>query len=373
MNDPYEILEVPRDASPDEVKRAYRRQARQSHPDANPDDPAAEARFKELAAAYEILSDPAKRERFDRYGNAEGFDIGNPFGSGPGGIGDLFEAFFGGGGGFGGPGRPAPGGPQRGPDLEVTATLDLRDAVFGRDCDVTVRTAVACKDCGGAGAQPGTSIHGCPECEGVGEMRSVRQTVLGQIVTAAPCRACGGTGEVIEAPCATCAGDGRVIQDSTITVTVPQGVDNGNTLRLTGRGAVGPRGGPPGDLFVRIRVRPDKRFERDGIDLIEHRPVSVSQAALGARLLIETLDDPTELLIPPGTQSGRVITIKGKGVPRLNGRGRGNLLVVVDVVIPTSLTEEEEQLFRRFAELRGDEVGMADRGFLDWIRDTIQK
>ncbi len=372
MEDLYELLEVDPDASAEEIKRSYRRLAMQYHPDANPGDEVAEARFKQIAAAYEVLSDPDRRARYDRFGTTGGFDIGDPFGSGPGGLGDLFEAFFGGAGPFGG-GRVQPRGPQRGPDIQVVATLDLREAVSGVQRDLTFQTALSCEDCTGTGAQPGTSVERCGECEGSGEVRSVRQTVLGQIVTAAPCRRCGGVGEVVEAPCATCDGDGRVLRDLTITTDIPAGVDTGTTLRLTGRGAAGPRGGPPGDLYVRIDVRPHERFDRDGIDLVERRRVSVSQATLGARLLIDTLGDPADLTIPPGTQHGTVITLKGHGVPRLNGRGRGNLRVVVEVVVPTDLSEEESELYQRLAELRDEEVGMADRGFKDWIRDALQR
>ena len=372
MDDLYELLEVDRDAGAEEIKRSYRRLAMRYHPDANPGDEAAEARFKQIAAAYEVLSDPERRARYDRYGTTGGFDIGDPFGSGPGGLGDLFEAFFGGASPFGAS-RPQQRGPQRGPDIEVVASLDLREAVAGVQRDLTFRTALACADCVGTGAQPGTTIERCTECEGSGEVRSIRQTVLGQIVTAAPCRRCGGTGDVLEAACASCEGEGRILQDVTITTDIPAGVDTGTTLRLTGRGAVGPRGGAPGDLYVRIEVREDERFERNGIDLIERRRISVSQAALGARLLIDTLDDPTDLMIPPGTQHGHVIPLKGKGVPRLNGRGRGSLHVVLEVVVPTDLSEEEEILYRRLAELRDEEVGMADRGFKDWIRDAFQR
>lgn len=373
MADPYDVLEVPRDASDDDIKRSYRRLARQYHPDANPDDPDAEARFKELAAAYEILSDPDKRARYDRYGSAEGFDLGDPFGSGAGGLGDLFDVFFGGAGPFGGQGggRGGPAGPRRGPDLEVTATLPFTEAVFGTQTAVTVHTALACEDCDATGAEAGTRPEPCPDCGATGEVRTVRQTVLGQIVSAAPCRACGGTGQVIASPCPTCGGDGRVATDTTYTVDVPQGVDDGSTLRLTGRGAVGPRGGPPGDLYVRLRVQRHPTFERHGDDLVERRSISIAQAALGASLLVETLDGVETLVVPRGTQTGRVFRLKGRGVPHLQGRGRGDLHVEVVVETPSKLSAEEEDALRAYAALRGEEVAPHDEGFFSRIRSAF--
>jgi molecular chaperone DnaJ len=370
--DLYEILEVPRDATTDDIKRAYRRLARASHPDANPDDPDAEARFKELAAAYEVLSDPETRDRYDRFGSSAGFDLGDPFGSGAGGLGDLFDAFFTSGGPFGGGGRSrGPSGPPRGPDLEVTATLDFTAAVFGEQTDVTVRTALRCEDCDSTGAAPGTEPVVCPDCGGLGEVRTVRQTVLGQIVSAAPCRRCGGIGQFIETPCPTCNGDGRLVEDRTYTVDVPPGVDDGSTLRLTGRGAVGPRGGPAGDLYVRLKVRSHDRFRRDGDDLVEHLTVTMAQATLGAHLLLDTLDGAEDLVIPKGTQPGRVFRLKGRGVPHLHGRGRGDLIVVADVAVPDDLTADQAELLRQFAELRGEQVAPADEGILARIRSAF--
>ncbi|UDY35775.1 molecular chaperone DnaJ [Dermatobacter hominis] len=372
MADLYEILEVSRDASMDEIKRSYRRLARECHPDANPDDPQAEARFKELAAAYEVLSDPEKRGRYDRFGSADGFDLGDPFGSGASGLGDLFDAFFSGGAGPFGGGRRGPAGPQRGSDLEVVATIEFNDAVFGTQTDVTVRTAARCDDCGGTGAQPGTSPETCADCGGSGEVRMVRQTVLGQIVTATVCRSCGGAGQTIASPCPSCAGEGRIVGDRTYTVDVPQGVDDGSTLRLTGRGAVGPRGGPPGDLYVHLRVTPHQRFSREGDDLVEHLSIGVAQAALGVRLPLETLDGWEDLVVPKGTQSGQSFRLKGRGVPHLGGRGRGDLIVVVDVETPTKLDDEEAELLRQFAALRGEDVAPADEGFFSKVKSAFQ-
>ncbi len=372
MADFYEILEVTRDASADEIKKAYRRLARSSHPDANPGDAEAEARFKELAAAYEVLSDPDKRDRYDRFGDADGFDFGDPFGSGEG-LGDLFDAFFGNGGGpfqTGGRSRRRQG-PARGPDLEVSTSLQFEQALFGTETDVTVRTAIACDDCGATGAAPGTTVSTCDECGGSGEVRAVRNTVLGQVVSASPCRRCGGSGEMIADPCPSCSGEGRIVTDKTFTVDVPAGVDDGSTLRLTGRGAVGPRGGGAGDLYVRLRVQPDPRFDRQGDDLVHRLEVPVTQAALGATITIESPDGLEELDVGAGTQSGQLFRIRGKGVPRLNGRGRGDLVVVVDVVVPTGLDEESDRLLRELAEHRGESVAPAGDGLMSRIRSAF--
>jgi molecular chaperone DnaJ len=365
VTDLYEVLGVTPEASAEDIKKSYRKLARESHPDANPDDPEAEARFKDLSAAYEILSDPDKRERYDRYGSSNGFDLSDPFGSGAGGLGDLFDSFFGGGGSpFGGGGRPrGPAGPPRGEDLDATAILDFTDAVFGCQCDVSVRTAVACEECESSGAQPGTSAEPCPDCGGTGEVRVVRQTVLGQMMSASVCRRCSGQGQYLPSPCAVCDGAGRLIEDKTYTVDVPAGVDEGSTLRLTGRGAVGMRGGPAGDLYVRLRVKPHQRFVRQGDDLVHDLQISMVQATLGAVLPLETLDGFEELTVPRGTQVGKVFKMKGKGVPRLDGRGRGDLMVRVNVEIPTSLDEESEDLLRQYAVVRGESVAEPKEGF----------
>ena len=372
MADFYEILGVSRDASSDEIKKSYRRLARESHPDANPGDSEAEARFKELAAAYEVLSDPEKRDRYDRFGDAEGFDLGNPFGSGEG-LGDLFDAFFGGGSPFGGAG----GGQGRrraaasGPDLEVTATLEFTEALFGTAKDVGVRTAVPCDECEATGAAPGTAVEQCAECSGTGEVRAVRNTVLGQIVSAAQCRRCGGSGQYIPEPCDACKGEGRIVTDKTFTVDVPAGVDDGSTLRLTGSGAVGARGGAAGDLYVRLRVQRDERFERQGDDLVHALQIPITQAALGASITIDTPDGPEEVQIGAGTQSGQLFRIRHKGVPRLNGRGRGDLVVVADVLVPEKLDDESERLLRELAAQRGEEVAPPSEGFVSRIKSAF--
>ena len=375
MADYYQLLGVARDASPEEIKKAYRRRARELHPDANPGDTAAEQEFKEVAKAYEVLRDPEKRQRYDRFGEAgvSGGPGGDPFGFG-GGVGDIFDAFFGGAGPFGGGaargGRPS--GPARGPDLEAVATIDFRDAVFGCQSDVKVRTAVACETCEATGATPGTSVRTCGDCSGTGQVRRVRQSILGQVVTAGPCTTCGATGQVIAEPCDDCGGEGRRVVEKTFTVDIPAGVDTGSTLRLSGRGAVGPRGGGAGDLYVHLEVRPDERFERMGNDLLHELHVSMPQAALGTHLPFETLDGEEDLVIPPGTQPGRVFRLRGRGVPHVDGRGRGDLLVRVAVDVPTKLDDEQERLLREFALAMGDPVTPADESLFAKIKSAFK-
>ncbi len=368
MSDYYELLEVARNASADEIKRAYRRLARQLHPDTNAD-PTASDRFKQVAQAYEVLSDPEKRQRYDRFG-PDGVNAGAG-GFAGGGINDIFDAFFGGNSPFGGGGR-GPSGPPRGPDLEVVVDLRFEDAVFGIRQPVEVRTAVVCETCEASGAAPGTQPISCLECAGTGQVQRVRQSFLGQMVTNSVCPRCAGQGRVISDPCVDCKGEGRRVEERTYTVDVPAGVDTGSTLRLTGRGAAGPRGGGNGDLYVHVRVRPHDRFTRDGVDLHCDLPIAFAQAALGTHLQFETLDGAEDLVIPGGTPSGREFRLKGRGVPHLERRSRGDLIVHARVQVPGDLTPEQEELLRQFAELRGDEVAPADAGFLSRIRSAFR-
>jgi molecular chaperone DnaJ len=371
VSDLYEVLEVERTASADEIKRSYRRLARQFHPDANPGDDAAEARFKEIAAAYEGLGDPDKRAQYDRFGDSGTFNFSDPFGSGAGGLGDLFDAFFGGGGGgpFGGRGGPA--GPPRGQDLEVVADIAFEQAVFGATVPVSVRTALRCDDCSGSGAGEGTKPVTCSECNGHGQVQRVRQSMLGQMVTSSACPRCGGLGQVIVTPCAKCNGDGRVITEKEYQVDVPAGVDTGSTLRLTGRGAVGPRGGGTGDLYVHLRVAPHPTMLREGDDLVAELPVSIAQAALGTKFVLTTLEGDEEITVPPGTQPGREFVLRQRGVPRLQSRGRGDLRVRVNVQVPTKLTDHEADLLKQFAEARGEELHQ-ESGLFARIKSAFQ-
>ena len=369
MADYYELLGVSRDASPDEIKKAYRTLARRLHPDANPGDDAAEEKFKQVAQAYEVLSDPETRARYDRFGEA---GVGGTGGAGDffsgGGLGDIFDAFFGG-SPFGA--SRGPSGPPRGQDLEVVADITLENAVFGTTLPVTVRTAVSCDECDGSGAGQGTKPVTCVECSGTGQVQRVRQSLLGQMISSQACQRCRGYGQVIPTPCSSCSGEGRVVTDKTYQVDVPAGVDTGSTLRLTGRGASGPRGGGSGDLYVHLRVAPHDVFSRDGSDLVAEVEISYPQACLGTSLEIETLDGTETLVVPPGTPGGRVFTLPRRGVPRLQGRGRGDLRVVVVIEVPTSLTEDESKLLRQLAAVQGDDVAPEEQGFFSRIKSAF--
>ncbi|HEX2699570.1 MAG TPA: molecular chaperone DnaJ [Acidimicrobiales bacterium] len=373
----YKLLGVSRGASDDELKKAYRKLARDLHPDKNPGDAAAEERFKQVTLAYEVLRDPTRRQRYDAYG-VEGLrgagGGGDPFAGAGFGLGDLFEAFFGSAAGFGAAGSRGGrrAGPMRGADAEVSLTLDFEEAVFGVEKEVTVRTAVICGTCDGSGAKPGTSATTCAQCAGVGEVRTVRQSLLGQMVTSRPCPRCNGSGESIASPCESCRGEGRVADHRTLRVTVPAGVDSGIVLRLGDRGAAGPRGGPPGDLYVHLEVRPNARFTRQGNDLVHELHVSVAQAALGVHVGLTTLDGEDEVVVPPGTQTGRVVRLRGNGVPDVNGRGRGDLLVQIVVDTPTSLSPTDERLLRELAAARGEDVDPPDSGLFSKIRSAFK-
>ncbi|HTZ08325.1 MAG TPA: molecular chaperone DnaJ [Acidimicrobiales bacterium] len=367
-SDYYALLGVSPQAGEDEIKRAYRRMARELHPDSTGGDAEAEARFKEVTRAYEVLRDPERRARYDRFG-PEGVDgpggvPGDVFGSG---LGDLFDAFFGG-AAAGGRRR---GGPGRGDDAELVLELSFGEAVFGATRQIELDTLVSCEACGASGARPGTTPVSCPECQGTGELRRVRQSILGQVVTAVPCRRCGGAGEVVSSPCPECRGAGRRSEHRSFSVDIPAGVDHASTLRLSGRGPAGPRGGPPGDLYVHLSVRPDDRFVRDGDDLHAELHVSMAQAALGVSAAFETLDGAETIAVAPGTQTGHVVRLRGRGVPHVRGRGRGDLLVTVAVDTPTALTKAQEELLRKLAAERGEDVAPADEGLLSRLRSAF--
>jgi molecular chaperone DnaJ len=367
----YTLLGVSTAASDDEIKKAYRRLAHELHPDKNPD-PAAEERFKQVTQAYEVLSDPERRQRYDRFGpeRARGAGGEDPFGFNGGGLGDLFDAFFGAAGGQ--QRRRGPSGPPRGADLETVLALDFSDAVFGAHREVSVRAPSPCGVCEGSGARPGTSATTCSQCSGSGEIRRVRQSILGQMVTSGPCPRCGGLGQEISSPCDRCRGEGRVTEPHTYTVEVPAGVDNGATLRLSQLGAAGPRGGPPGDLYVHLRVKPDDRFGRDGHDLVHDLHLPVTQAALGAHLSFATLDGDEDLVIPAGTRTGREFRLRGRGVPHLDGRGRGDLRLEVVVDTPDGLSKAQEDLLRQLAAERGEEVAPPGTSLLGRIRSAFK-
>ena len=371
--DYYALLGVSRNASSDELKKAYRKLARELHPDANPDNPAAAEKFKEVSKAYSVLSDDEQRTRYDQFGEAGvgggGPNINDMFNGG--GLGDIFDAFFGGGGSPFGGGRRGPSGPPRGQDMEVAVTIGFEQAVFGDQIPVDLKLPQACTSCSGSGAGEGTKPVTCSECSGSGQVRRVRQSVLGQMVSTSPCGRCGGLGEVIATPCATCHGQGRITADKSYTVDVPAGVVDGSTLRLTRRGAVGPRGGPPGDLYVHLRVKAHDRYHREDDDLLTEVPISIAQAALGTKMVLVTLDGDEDLVVPAGTQPGHQFVLRGRGVPRLHGRGRGDLRAIVKVEVPTKLSADESQLLRTFAEGRGEVVGETSSGLFSKIKSAF--
>jgi len=353
LGDLYAILGVSQSASAEEIKKAYRARARELHPDTNPD-PTAEARFKEVTLAYEVLKDPERRARYDRFGPEGVFGQQGAGGFGfEGGLGDIFEAFFGGMAGAGGSRRR---GPAPGADAEVRLGLEFAEAVFGCRKELSVRLPVTCDECEGRGTQPGTEPITCLECAGAGELRRVRQSLLGQVVTSVACSRCAGTGMTIPHPCPGCRGEGRRIEERAFTVEVPAGVEDGSTLRLAERGAAGQRGAPPGSLFVHLAVTPDPRFERQGDDLHTIRTIGLAQAALGVDVEVEGIDDAVPVRVPPGTQHNYIERVRGAGVPHLRGRGRGDLFVHVLIETPSDLTPEQEELLRRYAASRGEEV-----------------
>jgi molecular chaperone DnaJ len=347
--DYYQILGVGRDATNEEIKKAFRAVARSSHPDANPGDPEAEARFREAAEAYEVLSDPDRRRRYDR---GDTIDLSDLFGSGFGGFDDLLRSVFGDSSmfGFGSSSRPARGG-----DILIRAEVDLAAAAFGSDIEIGFPTRKTCEVCAGTGAADDGSHTTCPDCQGAGSVRTARRSLFGTMMTVGMCPRCQGEGVLITSPCPACSGLGAVDSDATMTVEVPAGVSSGTRLRLSGRGESGGRQGPPGDLYVEVNVRPDPRFERHEADLVHGVSIGMAEAALGTRATIPLIEGgETELDIPAGTQPGAVFRMSGLGVTRLGRRSRGDMHVVVSVAVPTTLTAEEEELLRRWADIRGE-------------------
>jgi molecular chaperone DnaJ len=353
--DYYEVLGVSRDADDATIKKAFRRLARELHPDVNRHDPQAEDKFKEAAEAYEVLSDPERRATYDRYGH-EGLRSGgyapnfDAFGS----VADIFEAFFGGGGfgafgsAFGGGGRR--GGAVQGGDVALSAEIDLAEAAHGTTVEVSYEAVATCEHCHGNGAEPGTPIETCPRCQGTGQLRTVSRTPFGQVVRATACDVCDGDGRVARNPCKVCRGRGRKVERPKVSVEVPAGISDGQRIRIAGRGHAGERGGPPGDLYVLIRVREDPRFVRDGDDLVTVVDVSAPLAAIGTTVEVPTLDEPLELEVPPGTQPHKTLVVRGAGMPALRGRRTGDLRVVVNVVVPRHLSREQRELYETLAD-----------------------
>ncbi|HZD81019.1 MAG TPA: molecular chaperone DnaJ [Actinomycetota bacterium] len=348
--DLYEILGVGRNASQEEIRRAYRRLARELHPDVS-GDPGSEERFKEVSAAYEILSDPQKRQQYDLYGQGGGPDM-FPFTD----VADIFEAFF----GTGTFGRRRPqrrSRSQRGEDAGVRVSLTFEEAAFGTERRIDIETLRVCERCGGNGAEPGTSPERCHTCGGAGQVQDVRRSIFGTVMSARPCPTCQGTGEEVASPCTECRSEGRVMRARTVTVEIPAGVSDGVELRVPGEGHAGRAGGSPGDLYVTIGVEPSPLFDRRDQDLFALLDISMEQAALGAELEIPTLDGAERVKLEPGTDSGSVIRLRGKGIPNLGRRGRGDLYLTVHVETPRDLGKRERALIQELAELRGEAAG----------------
>ena len=383
--DYYEVLGVSRGASEDEIKKAYKKMARKYHPDLNPGDKTAEEKFKEVNEAYEVLSDADKKARYDQYGHAGvdpnfgaggfggGFDgsfdfgdlgdiFGSFFGGGFGGgvdggfdfgdLGDIFGSFFG--GGFGGGRRTNPNAPQRGESIRMSIAISFEEAAFGCEKAVTVERYETCDTCHGNGCAPGTSPEVCPDCHGTGTVQVRRQTPMGVFATSSPCPKCGGKGRIIHQPCKDCRGSGMVRKKKTIQASIPAGIDNGQTISIRGQGNAGKNGGPAGDLLITITVRPHELFRREGTSVLCEAPITFTQAVLGAELEIPTIDGKVKYTLPEGTQSGTTFRLKGKGIPSINGRGRGDQYVTVYIETPKNLNKEQKEALKKFAETMGE-------------------
>ena len=374
--DYYEVLGVSKGASDDEIKKAYRKLAKKYHPDMNPGDKEAEAKFKEVNEAYSILSDKEKRARYDQFGHA-GVDP-NYGAGGPGGgfgfdmgdidLGDIFGSFFGGGfGGFGGSASSRRNGPQKGESLRASLTISFEEAAFGCEKEINLNRTEECEACHGSGAEPGTTAETCPDCRGTGVVRVQQRTGGFAFSSTAPCSRCRGTGKIIHTPCKACGGSGSVKKTKRVTVSIPAGIDDGQAISLRGQGNAGKNGGPAGDLIVAVHVKPHPQFHRDGTTVLYEQPVTFYQAVMGAELEIPTIDGKVKYNLPAGTQTGTTFRLRGKGIPELRGRGRGDQYVTVRVQVPTSLNGEQKEALRAFAEAMGEDVPEESglKGFFD--------
>ena len=359
--DYYEVLGLSKGASDDEIKKAYRKMAKENHPDLHPGDKACEERFKEINEAYEVLSDPDKKAKYDQYGHAAfdpsagfgggaGFgDFGDIFG-GFGGFGDIFGDIFGGGG------ARQSNAPRKGESIRTNVSISFEEAAFGCKKDVTISRIEQCPDCKGSGAAPGTTPEVCPDCKGTGSVRTTQRTPFGMVQSNAPCSKCKGTGRIIHQPCPSCHGMGSVRKQHKINVTIPAGIDDGQTVSVRGQGSAGANGGPAGELLVYVIVRPHARFERDGANVMLEQEISYVHAVLGGDIEVPTLDGNVKLSIPEGTQTGSVFRMRGKGIPYLRGSGRGDQFVSVKVAVPRNLTGSQKELLKQFAASVGEEI-----------------
>ncbi|AEH53804.1 molecular chaperone DnaJ [Bacillus coagulans] len=372
--DYYEVLGVAKDASKDEIKKAYRKLSKKYHPDINKAPDAAE-KFKEIQEAYEVLSDDQKRAQYDQFGHAgpnQGFGGGNGFGGFSSsdfdsfGFEDIFSTFFGGGR------RNDPNAPRQGADLQYTMTLEFEEAVFGKETDIRIPREETCDTCHGTGAKPGTHPKECPHCHGTGQLNTEQQTPFGRIVNRRVCHYCGGTGKIITDKCKTCGGTGRVKKRRKIHVKIPAGIDDGQQLRVAGQGEPGINGGPAGDLYIIFHVRPHELFERDGDDIYCEIPIAFTQAALGDEIEVPTLHGKVKLKIPAGTQSGTKFRLRGKGVPNVHGHGTGDQHVIARIVTPRKLTERQKQLLREFAEASGEVPDEQSSNFFDKMKRAFK-
>lgn len=369
--DYYSVLGVPRDASPEDIKKAYRQLARKYHPDVSAE-PDAEEKFKEVNAAYEVLSDTDKRAMYDRYGTEVppgfgGFDFGgmrDPF--------DIFAEVFGNFGGFGGFGRTGRPGPRRGNDLRTNLEISFEEAAFGAEKEVEVRRQEICPVCDGTGAEPGTSPERCPECAGTGQTRQVQHTLLGSFVNITTCPRCEGKGTIVKTPCQECRGSGRVYATRHIQVSIPAGVDDGITIRVSGQGEPGELNGPNGNLYITLNAKPHEYFKRRGNDIILELKINVAQAAMGDTVTVPTLDGDRQITIPAGTQPGAIFRLRGLGIPQLRGGARGDELIVTQVAIPKRLSEEQRELFQELGKTLGTEVIVEDKqSFVDRVKEAL--
>ncbi len=368
QKDYYEILGVDRDADEKEIKKAYRKKARKLHPDVNKDDPNAEENFKELSEAYEILSDPNKRARYDQYGHAgindNDFNFDDFARGGFGGFEDIFDMFFG-----GGMGRRR--GPQPGADLQYRMQISFEEAAFGAKKEITIPRTEVCSTCDGSGAKSGSDVRSCPKCHGTGQIRTTQQTPFGQFTQSRPCDRCGGDGNIVDNPCPDCQGKGKVRKRREITVNIPAGVETGTKLRMPGEGEAGDQGAPSGDLYIVIQVKSHQIFKRKNDDIYCEVPINFVQAALGDKIEVPTLEGKVTFEIPEGTQPGTSFRLKNKGIAHLNGYGRGDEYIKVKVVIPKTLDKEQKDLLLKFAELSGDEINPEEKSFLKKVRDAF--